>query len=149
MIQLTRNRIINLQSIISNILFLDETYLRDVMKVSENYFWMFVFPSNSRRVANISHRKAARRLAIICHWYLYRGEKETEEKYDREATYREGRSVTANSTEKKKEEKNTSKGTSLFHPLSLLRFFFIGTREASLSFSVVRICPRPVIDARP
>lgn len=105
MIQLTRNRIINLQSIISNILFLDETYLRDVMKVSENYFWMFVFPSNSRRVANISHRKAARRLAIICHWYLYRGEKETEEKYDREATYREGRSVTANSTEKKEEEK--------------------------------------------
>lgn len=108
-----------------------------------------MFASNSRRVANISHRKAARRLAIICHRYLYRGEKETEEKYDREATYREGRSVTENSTEKKKEEKNTSKGTSLFHPLSLLRFFFIGTREAFLSFSVVRICPHPVIDARP
>lgn len=120
------------------------------MKVSENYFWMFVLPFNSRCVANISHRKAVRRLGIICHRYLYRGGKETAEKYEREATYREGRSVTENSTEKKKEEKKgTSKGTSLLHPPTLLRFFFIGTREAFLSFSVVRICPHPVIDARP
>lgn len=71
---------------------------------------MFVFPSNSRRVANVSHRKAARRLGIICHRYLYRGEKETEEKYEREASYREGRSVTENSTEKKKEEKEYFEG---------------------------------------